>query len=37
VTALLSRIERISVKPDVPARCDQNEKSGTIVVVPTSN
>jgi flagellar P-ring protein FlgI len=32
VTALLARIERISVKPDVPARVVIDEKSGTIVV-----
>jgi flagellar P-ring protein FlgI len=32
VTALLARIERIPVKPDVPARVVIDEKSGTIVV-----
>jgi flagellar P-ring protein FlgI len=32
VTALLGRIERIPVKPDVPARVVIDEKSGTIVV-----
>jgi flagellar P-ring protein FlgI len=32
VTALLARIERIPVKPEVPARVVIDEKSGTIVV-----
>jgi flagellar P-ring protein FlgI len=32
VTALLARIERIPVRPDVPARVVIDEKSGTIVV-----
>jgi flagellar P-ring protein precursor FlgI len=32
VTALLARIERLPVRPDVPARIVIDEKSGTIVV-----
>jgi flagellar P-ring protein precursor FlgI len=32
VTALLARLERIPIRPDVPARIVIDEKSGTIVV-----